>query len=127
MELVILSFPNLPILLFLYDVTVNIFCSNEAQPLYSIPLLCCVKRGVAWILKLQKELLRRVIVNRLDFLMTPDNNFDKSVISNQNLKEAEKAILMFIKQEFPMKNEQPYLMSAVQQLYIYQEFRPIFI
>ena len=114
MELVILSFPNLPILLFLYDVTVNIFCSNEAPPLYSIPLLCCVKRGVAWILKLRKELLRRVNVNRLDFLMTPDNNFDKSVISNQNLKEAEKAILMFIQQEFPMKNEQPYLMSAVQ-------------
>ena len=49
--------------------------------------------------------------------MTPDNDFDKGVISNQNLKEAEKAILMFIQQEFPMKNEQPYFMklkSAVQ-------------
>ena len=57
-----------------------------------------------WLLKLRKELLRRVNIKRLNSLKTPDDTCDMSVISYQNLKQAEKAILMFLqKQEFPME------------------------
>ena len=51
-----------------------------------------------------KELLRRVNIKRLNSLTTPDDTRDKSVISYQNLKETENAILMFTQQqEFPME------------------------
>ena len=76
-------------------------CVNKLFQHYSSWYL--LKRGVAWILKLRKELLRRVNIKR-NSLTTPDDTCDKSVISYQNLKEAEKAILVFIQQqEFPME------------------------
>ena len=64
-----------------------------------------LKRGVAWILKLRNELLKRVNIKRLNSLTAPDDTRDKSFISYQNLKEAEKAKLMFIQQQvFPTQH-----------------------
>ncbi|XP_062616110.1 uncharacterized protein LOC134277820 [Saccostrea cucullata] len=65
--------------------------------------LYLLKRSVAWILKIRKELLRPVRVKRLDsHSLVHDDSCDKAYISFEDLKEAERVILTFIqRQEFP--------------------------
>ena len=62
-------------------------CVNKLFKHYSLWYL--LKRGVAWILKLRKELLRCANIQKLNSLTTPDDTCDKSDISCQNLKEAD--------------------------------------
>eukprot|EP00105_Crassostrea_gigas_P034805 XP_019918953.1 PREDICTED: uncharacterized protein LOC105318561 [Crassostrea gigas] len=72
-------------------------CVNKLMQHYSSWYL--LKRTVAWILKVWKELLRRVNMKRLNSSPILQESCDKSVLSHQDLKEAEKSILKFIQQQ----------------------------
>ncbi|XP_061191631.1 uncharacterized protein LOC133199821 [Saccostrea echinata] len=75
-------------------------CVNKLFQYYSS--WYSLKRSVAWILKVRKELLRRANVKRLNsHAIVQGYSYDKTVISYQDLKEAERTILAFIqRQEF---------------------------
>ena len=59
-----------------------------------------LKKAVAWILKVRKELLNRARVKRIGTCSSLlDGNHDKPMISHQDMKDAEQVILVFIQQQ----------------------------
>lgn len=58
-----------------------------------------LKRTVACILKVRKELFRRVNMKRLNSSPISQEPYDKSKLSHQDLKEAEKSVLKFNQQQ----------------------------